>query len=310
MWFKNLVIYRLGAGWPRKAEDLEAKLAKQPLRKCGGFEMESRGWVAPHEEGQFLYQQSRHWMLALGFEQKLLPGSIIRDAAEEQIAAMESMLGHPIGRRQKRDIKDKVTAELLPRALSRRRTTYAWIDAANGWLAIDAAGEPKAEQFMETLRKTDDDQSAARLETKMSPSAAMRRWITAGEVDGPFTIDQDLELRAPDATKATVRYARHTLEGKDIRDHLAAGKEPVRLGLTWNDKVSFVLTEQLHVKRLSFLNIIEREPSEELDNEDERFDLDFALMTGELSRMLADLAKALGGEKTAEGRRNAERAAA
>jgi recombination associated protein RdgC len=297
MWFKNLVVYRL-PGWTRKAETFEGKLAAQPLQKCGGFEMETRGWVPPRDEGSYLYQQGKHWLLALGFEQKLLPGSIIRDAAEEQIAAMESMLGHPIGRRQKRDIKDKVTAELLPRALSRRRRMHAWIDVAGGWLAIDAAGEPKAEQFMETLRKTDDDLPALRLDTQSSPSASMRKWITTGDVDGPFTIDQDLELRAPDASKATVRYARHTLEGKDIRDHIAAGKEPVRLGLTWNDKVSFVLTEQLHIKRLSFLNIIERETSEELENEDERFDIDFALMTGELSKMLGDLVKALGGEKT------------
>jgi recombination associated protein RdgC len=309
MWFKNLVIYRLAAGWPRKAEDLEAKLSAAPLQKCGGFEMESRGWVPPRDDGAYLYRQNRHWLLALGLEQKLLPGSVIRDAAEEQIAAMETMLGHPIGRRQKRDIKEKVTAELLPRALSRRRRTHAWIDAANGWLAIDAAGEPKAEQLMETLRKTADDLPAARLETQRSPSAAMRKWLTAGEVDGPFTIDQDLELRAPDHTKATVRYARHPLEGKDIRDHIAAGKEPVRLGLTWNDKLSFVLTEELHVKRLSFLNIIERETSEELDNEEERFDIDFALMTGELSKMLGDLVSALGGDKSAADTRPAGRSA-
>jgi recombination associated protein RdgC len=176
-----------------------------------------------------------------------------------------------------------------------------------GWLAIDAAGEPKAEQFMETLRKADDDLPAVRLATQSSPSTSMRKWITAGEVDGPFTIDQDLELRAPDANKATVRYARHSLEGKDIREHIAAGKEPVRLGLTWNDKVSFVLTEQLHIKRLSFLNIIERETAEELDNEDERFDIDFALMTGELSKMLGALVKALGGAKA---ERQIEKAAA
>ena len=307
MWFKNLVVYRLGAGSTRKAEDFEAKLSQQPLQKCGGFEMESRGWVPPRDDGAFLYQQNRHWLVALGVEQKLLPSSIIRDAAEEQVAAMESMLGHPIGRRQKRDIKEKVTAELLPRALSRRRRTFAWIDTVNGWLAIDAAGEPKAEQFMETLRKTDDDLSAARLDTQRSASACMTKWINAGEVDGPFTIDQDLELRAPDASKATVRYARHTLEGRDIRDHLAAGKEPLRLGMTWNDKVSFVLTSDLQVKRLSFLNIIERETGEELDNEDERFDIDFALMTGELSKMLGDLVKALGGEKSA---RSLEKAAA
>ena len=130
----------------------------------------------------------------------------------------------------------------------------------------------------------------------------MTRWVAGDDPPAGFTLDHELELRAPDASKATVRYARHGLEGKDIRDHIAAGKQPVRLGLTWNDRVSFVLTEQLHVKRLQFLEILRRESSEEIEDEDERFDIDFALMTGELSRMLADLVKALGGEKPADGR--------
>ncbi len=74
----------------------------------------------------------------------------------------------------------------------------------------------------------------------------------------------------------------------------------MRLGLTWNDRISFVLTDQLHVKRLSFLEILERESSDDTGDEEERFDIDFALMTGELSRLLADLVKALGGEKHAD----------
>ena len=302
MWFKNLVVYRLGADWSRKAEDFEEKLAQQPLQKCGGFQMESSGWTSPQHEGQFLYQQNRQWLFALGVEQKLLPGSVIRQVAEERIADLEAKLTHPLGRKQKRDIKEKVTAELMPRAFSRRQKTYGWMDTANGWLFINAAGEPMAEKFTEALRKTEDALSLTRLETQVSPATCMSRWILAGEADGPFGIDDDLELRAPDASKATVRYFRHGLGGKDIRDHISGGKQPVRLGLTWNDRISFVLTEQLHVKRLAFTEIVEREGGEEVEDEDERFDMDFALMTGELSRMLADLVKALGGEKRAEAR--------
>ena len=301
MWFKNLIVYRLGADWSRKPEDMEAKLAQQPLQKCGGYEMESRGWACPRHEGQYLYHQNRQWLLALGLEQKLLPTSVIRQVAEERILELERTLGHSMGRKQKREIRDQVAAELMPRALSRRRKTYAWIDTANGWLAVNAAGEPKAEQFVEMLRKTEDDLSMTRLETQASASTSMSRWIMDGEVHGPFGIDEDLELRAPDPTKATVRYARHGLEGRDIRDHLAAGKQPVRLGLTWNDRISFVLTDQLHVKRLSFVGMLEREPGEEAEDADERFDIDFALMTGDIPRMLADLVKVLGGEKRPDG---------
>ena len=53
----------------------------------------------------------------------------------------------------------------------------------------------------------------------------------------------------------------------------------------------------MQIKRVNFLNIIE----DSADNEsqlttDEQFDIDFALMTGELSQLLADLREALGGE--------------
>ena len=307
MWFRNLIVYRLGAGWARKVEDLDAKLAQQPLQKCGGFEMESRGWLCPRYEGQYVYDQNRQWLLALGLEQKLLPTSVIRDTAAERVAELEGQLGRALGRKQKREIADRVTAELLPRAFSRRRRTYAWIDRTGAWLAVDAAGAPKAEQFMEALRKAEEDLPAVRLETQTSPSASMSRWIVQGEAPGAFSIDEDLELLAQDGTKATVRYSRHGLQGQDIRDHIAAGKQPVRLGLTWNDRVSFVLSAELELKRLAFPGLLERESGEEIEDEDERFEATFALMTGELSRLLVDLVAALGGEKPAEGRTPAER---
>ena len=297
MWLKNLVVYRLPENRAVDADDLERKLASQPLQPCGGFQMESRGWSRPHDDGRFLYQQQRQWLLALGEEQKLLPASIIRQEALDRAVAIAAEQGRPVGRKQMRDLKAQVTNELLPRALARRRTTHGWIDAGNGWLAVDAAGDAKAEQFTEALRRADDTLVAPRLETQRSPASAMAEWLTRGEAPGAFSIDQDLELRAADASKATVRYARHSLEGREIRDHIAAGKTVVRLGMTWNDRVSFVLTEHLQVKRLAFPNILQRESDAEVEDAGEQFEIDFALMTGELSLMLADLIKALGGEK-------------
>jgi recombination associated protein RdgC len=297
MWFKNLVVYRLPADFSVKSDDLERKLAHHSLQPCGGLQMESRGWICPHEDGLFLYQQRHQCLLAMGVEQKILPASVIRQEAETRAEDIERRQGRPVGRKQMRELKDQVTDELLPRALSRRRTTHGWIDAANGWLAVDAAADVKAEQFMEMLRSTEDTLLARRLETQRTPASAMAEWLVKGEASGAFGIDQDLELRAADASKATVRYARHNLEGKEIREHIAGGKTVVRLGLTWNDKISFVLTEFLQIKRLTFLDILKEDSGTEAEDKDEQFEIEFALMTGELALMLADLTKALGGEK-------------
>jgi recombination associated protein RdgC len=104
-------------------------------------------------------------------------------------------------------------------------------------------------------------------------------------------------LRSTD--KASVRYVNHTLEGEEIRQHIATGKIVTRLAMTWNDRISFVLNDQLQIKRLAFLDILKEQADGQGENEDERFDIDFTLMTGEVAQLLDDLVAALGGEAAA-----------
>lgn len=123
----------------------------------------------------------------------------------------------------------------------------------------------------------------------------MASWLIGNEAPDGFSVDQDCELRAITEEKATVRYAHHPLDAKDVRQHISDGKQPTRLAMTWNDRLSFVLTDALQVKRLAFLDVV-LEEAEEAETEDEQFDANFAIMTGELSRFLPDLVEALGGE--------------
>jgi recombination associated protein RdgC len=195
-----------------------------------------------------------------------------------------------------REIRERVADELLPRAFTRRRTTYAWIDPVGGWFIVDAANPAKADELLETLHKSVDDLSLVLVKTRLSPASAMTGWLAADEAPASFTIDRDCELRAPGEEKATVRYVRHLLESGEIRRHVEAGKQATRLALTWNDRISFVLHESFQVKRLAFLDILKEQSEQNAETVDEQFDADFAIMAGELSRLLPDLVNALGGE--------------
>ena len=302
MLLKNLVIYRFGKKRLPKAERLEEKLAAQSLQPCSSLAMESRGWLPPRDEDErHVWTQHKHWLLMLGVEQKILPTSVVRQAAKDRAVQISAKQGRPVGRKEMRDLRDRITNELMPRALAKRATTRAWIDEEAGLLMVDAGADKKAEEFLEALRRADDDLVFRKLDTKQSPGAAMTKWLAAHKAPGDFSIDQDLELQSADMSKSTVRWANHSLDGKDIRDHIAAGKRVMRMGLTWKDRISFQLTDQLHLKRLGFVDIAsDNEGGEEAADEEERFAIDFALMTGELSLMLADLTKALGGEKEEE----------
>lgn len=296
MWFKNIFIYRLPEDCAITAAALEEKLALKPLQSCSGLDKQSRGWVSCRGDDRLVHATSGHILFALGVEQKLLPATIINRFTKERVADIEAQQGYKVGRRELKDIKEAITEELLPRAFALLRTTYAWLDTVNGRLIIDAASAAKAEELLEFLNKTLDDLPVKPLHTELSPVAAMTDWLAGDNAPAGFTIDRELELRATGESRATVRYANHALEGEEILAHIAAGKRATRLGLTWNDRISFVLTEQLQIKRLEFLDIIKEESTTLADTADEMFELDFTLMTGELAKMLTDLTESLGGE--------------
>lgn len=287
MLFRNVIVFRLPAGWSIGVSDLEEALARRPLRPCGSFDMKTRGWVACTDAGQLVHAQGRHYLIAFGVEQKLLPASIINQEARDRAVELAASQGHPVGRRQMRELKARVADELRARALTRRSTTFAWLDLAQHRLVVNTASATRAEELIETLRDTLGTLSVQPLEPRQPPQTGMSAWLARGDAPGRFTLDQDLELKAV-VGGAAIRYVQHPLDGHEIRHHLSAGKLPTRLGLTWNDRVAFVLHQTLHLRRVRFLDICQDDNARS-ENPQEQFDIDFALMTGELSQLLEEL---------------------
>lgn len=296
MWFRNLRLYRFTSTlkYPKQLNDL---LVKRPLARCGSFDMISRGWVYPKHD-DFVHAVNGQWLIALGVEQKLLPATVIRQVTQERIAAIETEQGREVGRKERRELHEHVSIELLPRAFTCRRTTWAWIDPVNGWLVIDAGSDSKAEEFLEVLIPLLGDMLLRPIQTQISPSAAMTEWLASDDAPVGFTIDDELELRSASSAQSAIRYVKHALESREIQQHIKNGKIATKLGLTWNDRISFVLNDKCQIKRLAFLDSLKETTDQSTQDAEEQFDTDFALMAGELSRMLPDLLTALGGEMT------------
>jgi len=294
MWFRNLQILRFDPTAALAAESFSEQLRTQAFQPCTSLARESRGWIPPRGDDRLVCAMHGQWLIALGIEQKLLPASVVRQTVEARAAELERRMGVKPGRKRLRELKEEVTDELLPRAFSRYGTTFAWVDPEHGWLVIDAASPKKSGEFLEVLRKSLDEFPFAPLETKRAPAAAMTEWLTAGDAPPGFSIDRDCELQSPLEERATVRYANHVLtETAEVRNHIAAGKVPTRLALTWRDRVSFVLTDKLEVKRVKLIDVATTENDGEADDAEERFEADFILMTGLLDRFLGELVEAI-----------------
>ncbi len=164
-------------------------------------------------------------------------------------------------------------------------------------MVLDAGSQAKADEVLTCLVKAIAGFAVTLIHTQESPAASMAHWLASKEAPPGFSVDRECELKAADESKAIVRYTRHPLDTDEVSQHIADGKVPTRLALTWNDRISFVLTEALTLKKMAFLDVVlEDAPMTAGDRADDHFDADVSIATGELSRMLPALIEAFGGE--------------
>jgi len=298
MWFRNLQIYLLSAPVELSAEALHEKLTARPSRECGTMELSTYGWEPPlGRHGKLLtHAVSECTMICMRLEEKVLPTAVVNQQLAQRISDLEEAEGRTVRRREKGEIKDEVFFDLLPKAFTKTVLTYAYIDSRNGWLLVDAASAKRAEELISLLRETLGSLPLRPLEVNQSPVDAMTNWLQSERLPEEFVIGDECELRDPAEEGGVVRCRRQDLEGKEIAGHLKAGKMVVKMSMEWHERLSFVLSEDLALKRLKFLDLIQEAAAEsEADDPATRFDVDFALMSLELGRFVTSLIKLFGG---------------
>jgi recombination associated protein RdgC len=228
-------------------------------------------------------------------DEKVLPAAVVREVLADRVAEIEEAEDRKVRRREQGEMRDEIMQDLLPKAFSKSALTYAYIDTKNEWLVVDAASPKRAEELISLMRETLGSFQVRPVQVNLSPAAVMTAWLS-GHPSDEFLLQDECELRDPVEEGAIVRCRRQDLEGDEITTHLKAGKQVVRLSLNWGERLSFVFTEDMSVKRLKFLDVIQEQAAEaEAEDAATRFDVDFSLMTLELERFLPHLFEAVGG---------------
>lgn len=295
MWFRNIHFYRFENQFKMTGSQLHEALQTRKARDCGQMETACEGWAKPLGlEGQMLvHETDGRLMICLRREDKVLPASLLRERVEEKAFAVEQEAGRPVGRKERSDIKDQVLQELLPRALVKASHTYAYIDPQNGWLIVNAASAKKCEELIMLLRKTLGTLNVVLPQTNVSPEAAMTGWLLNGEsLPQGFDVEDECELRSSAELTSVIRCKHVDVESGEIRAHLAAGKQVFRLAMNWQEKLSFVMHDDLSIRRIRY----DTELVEQADaggDDRAQFDADFAIMGAELSGFIPALLAAL-----------------
>lgn len=294
--FKNVIVYRIEPAWSQTLTEAEEGLGKHRFEPCGPSQEKSAGWVEPRGEagGPLVESINGQWLVDYMIESKAVPGSVVCRKLDERCAQIETATGRKPGKKEKKELKEDITLELLPMAFTRSARVAVWIDKAENRLVINCGNAARADEVITSLVKSLDGFAVALINTQIEPAAAMANWLLTQEPPAGFTIDRECELKASDESKAVVRYAKHPLDIEEVQKHISDGKRPTRLALTWDDRVSFELTHGMLIRKIVFLEGTGDGAAG--GKKEDNFDADVAIATGELGQLVPALLEALGGE--------------
>ena len=294
MWYKNAIIYLLPDGWQLEAGFAE-KLEQAAFTPCFGFCWFSDGFVPPTPfSSDFVFTAQNSNRVCLKHEEKVLPSATVRDLVHEKVAEIQEAEARNVGRKEKQYFKDRITDDLLPRALTKSRRTEAIFDTERGYLLVNEASDKRAEQMLIKLREALGGLKVVMPYTQESPSSLMTEWLLQGHAEGGFELGYNVLLQGVGDVVPKVKISKKDLTHPEVIQHAKNGMKVVELELEWREQISFTLTQNFALKRIRFLDVLQ----EEAEQGDDAASLTFAsqiIMVEALGEMINELANLLGG---------------
>lgn len=293
MFFRNLTLYRL----PQlQLFELTEALDACRMRPVGALELSTRGFVSPFGRGSDALAHSiddATWM-TVGGEDKILPTAVVNDLLAKKLAELEEREGRKPGARMRKRMKEDLVHELLPRAFVAPSRTDVILDARLGLLYVDTSSRRAADAVVSEIRHALGSFPALPVNAEVAPRSVLTGWLAGDPLPEGLVLGDECELKDAIDGGASVRCMRQELHSDEIEKHLEAGKQVTRLALTLDDHVSFVLGEDLVVRKLKLLDgAIEQLESTERDDLRAELDARFALMSAEVRRLFDVLQGAL-----------------
>ena len=305
MFFRNLTLFRFSPAVADDLKRLDEVLGEHRLRPCGPLEMFTKGFVPPVGRGEDapLTHAVKHctW-LTVGGEDKLLPAAVVNDELQRKVRKIAEEEGRKVGGRERKRIKEDLLTELLPRAFVRSSRMSAYVDQKHGWLVLDTSSRKSAENALSQIREALGSFPAVPLAPEEGPRVLMTDWLATGGLPAGLALGDECELRDPaTATGAIAKCRRQDLDADEVKEHLRNGKQVFQLGLVFDDRISFVLGEDLIVRKLKFLDVVMDELGDSFEDASAEADAGFALLTLELERLLGKLEEWFGLPRPADG---------
>ena len=296
MFFKNIFVFAFTRPFTTTDEDLHAEMHNHCFTPCASTELRHFGWTNSLGKGSTLTTESNgNILICARSEEKILPVQVIKDLVDERIDTLEVEQNHTATKKEREQIKEDVIFELLPRAFSRTVDTHAYINTKENIIVVNTSSRGKAEDVLALLRKTLGTLPVTSISPEVAPDELMTNWVIDADCeDGVmgklFNLGVEAHFNSLGDDGASAVVKNQDLSSDEVKAHLDADQYVTKLSIEFDDTMSFILCDDLSIKRIKFFDVI-REQNDDIDKDDvnSRLEADFTLMSGELNRMINSL---------------------
>ncbi|EKE87608.1 recombination-associated protein RdgC [Idiomarina xiamenensis] len=291
MWFRNLRFYSFSSPFSLP-DDFAERQQEQRFRPCGRQELASYGWYSPFgaDNDMLHHRIGDNVLFCARKEEKVLPASVINAEVEEKAEQISAEQGRMVGRKEKQTIKEDLIHTLLPQAFSKYQLSWGYLNLEQQFIVIDASAASRAEDLLALLRSTVGSLPVKPIASEQALELYMTHWLRKLQLPAGFEFGDEVELRGSDNDGAVVRCKQLPLDSDEIATHLVHGKQAVKLGLEWRERLTFVLENDFAVKRFKATDVLMEEKDDLVDaTPEQQLDVDFALLSGEINALYPEL---------------------
>ncbi|MEM7077213.1 MAG: recombination-associated protein RdgC [Pseudomonadota bacterium] len=293
--FRSLRFYRVDTDWPADEAELSARLESCAFKPCPAFSESSLGFEAPvADAGDLLCRTvAGADLMQLRIQTRVLPTAVVREGVEERVDSFKARTARDPSRKEKRELKDEVYAQLLPKALLRSDRVRVFYIRAEKVLAVTTPSANAAERILDVLREALGSLPAVPLAFKLVPEVLMTK-VFLGDAPRTYGLGHECRMKDKADLKAKVSFSDMDLTDASVRKHLSDGMSLDRLAFSFDGVLRATLDEDLVLRKIKLEGI---EELDDLDEEDPlaRHDAEFTLYCGLLTRWLQSMSKELQG---------------
>ena len=296
MFFKNAYVFAFTRPFETTAEELNSALNEHSFTPCASTELSHFGWTsALAKDTALTHESGGNILICARKEEKILPAPVVKEIVNDYIDSFEAAVGRNCTKKDREEIKEDVIFDLLPRAFSRITDTHAYINAKENIVVINSASRGKAEDLLALLRKSLGTLPVASISPDMAVDELMTNWVKyndthASLLGSDFSLGYEAHFSSLGDGGAIATVKNQDLCSDEVQAHLDADQYVTKLELDYDKSISFMLHDDLSIKRIKFSDVTQ-EQNDDIDSDDKlaKLDTDFALMAGELNRMISAL---------------------